>query len=308
MQQKKNIRLLISLVVLTIITTALIIFFNRDNNAVDKTIFQVADLKSVNKVVLERDSSKVELVLDASGRWRVNGELADPAMVDVLFATVQQAEPKRKISDKLTDSLNALLHHQGVHVLLFHDSEQISDFYAGGNASKTQAYFAKGEDEEVYVMVIPGYRVYTSGIFELDAAGWKDKYVFGFNWQNFKDLKVSFAASPADNFEVVMDKLPAISGIQADTARLNGFLDNVSLLTVDQYLTRDQASVYDSARLVPAVELIVSDLSGKNYSLALFPQPGKQVVFGLIQGKYAAIFDSRKILPLIKNKGWFVKK
>lgn len=308
MQQKKNIRLLISLCVLIIITAALIIIFNQEDGTIDKTVFRVADLNSVDKVVLERDSVKIELILDASGRWRANGELADPAMVDVLFATLQQAEPKRRISDKLSDSLTTQLHGQGVHVSLFQSNERVSNFYAGGNASKTQAYFAKGDAREVYVMVIPGYRVYTSGIFELDAPGWKDKYVFGFNWQNFKELKVSFAASPADNFEVTMDRLPVMTGVQADTAKLNTFLDKVSLLTVDQYLTTDQASGYDSARSIPATEIQVSDLSGKTYSLALYPEPGRQVVFGLVQGKYPAVFDSRKVLPLMKSKGWFVKK
>ncbi|HMV08831.1 MAG TPA: DUF4340 domain-containing protein [Cyclobacteriaceae bacterium] len=308
MQQKRNIRLLISLCVLTIGTAILIMIFNRDSSAVDKTVFQVADLKSVDKVVLERDSSKVELMLDASGRWRVNGELADPAMVDVLFATIQQAEPKRKISDKLTDSLTALLHTQGVHVSLFQSNERVSDFYAGGNASKTQAYFLKEGDDNVYVMAIPGYRVYTSGIFELESPGWKDKYVFGFNWQNFKNLNVVFTASPADNFDVVMDKLPVITGVQADTAKLNSFLDNVSLLTVDQYLTTAQASVYDSARFIPPVEITVTDLSGKTYALTLYPEPRKPVVFGMVQGRYPAVFNSRKILPLMKSKGWFGKK
>ena len=96
MQQKTNIRLLISLCVLIIITALLIFLFNRTDNVVDKTVFRIADLRSVDKVVLEHDSSKVELKLDASGRWKVNDQLADRSMIDVLFATLQQAEPKRR--------------------------------------------------------------------------------------------------------------------------------------------------------------------------------------------------------------------
>lgn len=309
MQQKRNIRLLISLCVLIVITATVLFLFNRERVTVDKTIFQVADLKTIDQVVLEHDSAKTELAVDGI-RWKVNGQVADRSLIDVLFATLQQAEPRRKVSEKLADSLKTFLEKEGVHVTLSQSGEPVLDFFAGGNSSKTQAYFTKAGDEDVYIMVIPGYRVYTSGIFELDAPGWKDKYVFNFNWQNFKSLNVAFAASPADNFEVVMDKLPVIKGIaQADTAKLNDFLDKVSLLTVDQYLTKDQAMAYDSVLFTSlGFEITVADISGKTYELKLYPEIGKSRVFGVVQGSYPAVFDSRKILPLMKSKGWFTGK
>lgn len=309
MQQRRNIRLLISLGALIVVTGIVLFTFNREQASVDKTIFQVEDLKAIDRVVLERDSSKTELAIE-NARWKVNGELADRSLIDVLFATLQQAEPKRKVAEKLSDSLKVLLQKKGVHVTLSQGDGPVLDFYAGGNASQTQAYFTKGGDDDVYIMVIPGYRVYTSGIFELEASGWKDKYVFNFNWQNFTSLNVSFTASPADNFDVVMDKLPVIKGIaQADTAKLNDFLDRISLLTVDQYLTKAQASTYDSALFSSqGFEITVADISGKTYSLKLYPETGKASVFGIVQGSYPAVFDTRKILPLMKSKGWFTKK
>jgi len=309
MQQKRNIRLLVLLCVLIAITATVVFLFNREQATVDKTIFRVEDLKSIDKVVLERHSSKTELAINGI-HWKVNGQEADRSLIDVLFATFQQAEPKRKLSEKLADSVRTYLEKEGVHVTLSQAGEPVLEFFAGGNPAKTQAYFSKAGDEEVYIMVIPGYRVYTSGILELETPGWKDKYVFNFNWQNFKSLNVSFTASPVDNVEVVMDKLPMIKNIvQADTAKLNEFLDKISLLTVDQYLTKAQAMAYDSARFTGlGFEIIVADISGKTHALKLYPEIGKPLVFGVLQGSYPAIFDSRKILPLMKNKGWFTKK
>lgn len=309
MQQKRNFRLLLSLCVLLVATTAVLFLFNREAAAVDKTIFRVDDLKAIDKIILEHDSVKIELTISGV-RWKVNDQAADRSMIDVLFATLQQAEPKRKLSEKLADSVKTFLEAEGVHVTLFRAGEPELDFFAGGNPAKTQAYFSKPGDDDVYVMVIPGYRVYTSGIFELEAPGWKDKYIFNFNWQNFKSLAVSFTASPADNFEVTMGKGSAgITGIQADTARLNTFLDAVSLLTADQYLTEEQASQYDSALISSSgFQIVISDISGKTYDLKLYPEPGKPAVFGIVRGSYPAVFDSRKILPLMKSKGWFMKK
>lgn len=311
MQKKKNIRLLISLCVMIVITGVLLFLVNRNQNqVVDKSIFRVEDLKSIDKVILEKAGEKTELMLDASNRWKVNGQPVDPAMIDVLFATLQQAEPKRAVPEKLSDSIKSTLEKQGVHVTLFQGTDEALSFIAGGNPSKTQAYFAK-PDGDVYIMIIPGYRVYTSGIFELETTGWKDKYIFNFNWQNFQSLNVSFAASPADDFEVSMGKeYFEVKGIaQADTAKLNDFLDAVSLLTVDQYLLKEQAVAYDTAlESSQGFSIVVKDISGKTYDLKLYAEPGKSAVFGIVQGSFPAIFDARKIIPLMKNKGWFVKK
>lgn len=309
MQQKRNFRLLVSLCVLLIITAVVLFLFNREASAVDKTIFRVEDLKTIDKVVLEHDSAKAELALEGV-RWKVNGQAADRSMIDVLFATLQQAEPKRKLSDKLADSVKTFLEREGVHVTLYQAGEPVLDFYAGGNLSKTQAYFTKPGDEDVYVMIIPGYRVYTSGIFELEEGGWKDKYIFNFNWQNFKSLNVSFTASPADNYEVTIENAMAkINGVQGDTTKFNDFMDAVLQLTTDQYLTSEQAKQYDSALFTSSgFQIVIADIAGKTYELKLYPEPGKPVVFGIVQGAYPAVFDSRKILPLMKSKGWFTKK
>lgn len=309
MQQKRNIRLLISLGVLIVFTVVILFVFNRERATVDKTIFQVENLETIDRVVLEHDSVKTDIALDGA-RWKVNGQLADRALIDVLFATLQQAEPKRKVSDKLADSLKTFLEAEGVHVTLSQSGERALDFYAGGNASKTQAYFTKAGDDDVYIMVIPGYRVYTSGILELEAPGWKDKYVFNFNWQNFKSLNVAFTASPAGNYEVTIDNAMAkINGVKGDTTKFNNFMDAVLQLTVDQYLTREEAKAYDSTLISgQGFEISITDISNKTYTVKLYPEAGKPQVFGVVQGSYPAVFDSRKILPLMKTKGWFTKK
>lgn len=309
MQQKRNIRLLISLGVLIAITATVVFLFSRDYNAVDKTIFRVTDLQAIDKVVLERDSVKTELAFDGI-RWKVNGQVADRSLMDVLFATLQQAEPRRKISEKLADSVKTFLEKDGVHVTLLQNGEHALDFFAGGNAAKTQAWFTKAGEDAVYLMVIPGYRVYTSGIFELEAPGWKDKYVFNFNWQNFKSLNVAFTASPADNYEVTIDNAMAkINGVQGDTTKFNNFMDAVLQLTVDQYLTDEQAKAYDSTLINgQSFDISITDISNKTYTLKLYPEAGKPRVFGMVHGTHPAIFDTHKVVPLMKSKGWFTAK
>src|SRR5688572_3572707 len=141
MHQKRNIRLLISLVVLVIATVAAFVSFRTTNQViVDKNIFKIEDLKQIDKIVLTKNNQPIELTFDGV-RWKVNNQLADRSMIDVLFATLQQAEPKRQVTESLQDSIAALLKNEGVKVSLFSADDLQKEFLAGGNANKTQAYF-----------------------------------------------------------------------------------------------------------------------------------------------------------------------
>jgi hypothetical protein len=308
MQRKKNIRLIISLAVLLVVTGLL--FWSGDADrafVVDKTLFRT-EVTAVNKVTLESPSGTVTLTYNGSS-WKVNENHAtDPDMIDVLFATIQQAEPRKPVAAALSDSIAASLKQHGVKVSLYAGDQLQKTFYAGGNAQKNIAYFLL-PDGVPYVTIIPGYRVYTAGIFELQEAGWKDKHVFGFNWRNFQSLEVQFPADRKFNFKVAMTKeFFGIEGIQADTSRLNTFLDHVSLLTVDQYSS--ETGVADSLlTLSPKMIVRVTDIAKREYELKIFAarEPGG-MIYGLIGDSQVAFFDPQKIVPLIRPKEFFIRK
>ena len=153
----------------------------------------------MSQVTLQSDAVTISLEFNG-GRWSVNEKYsADPAMIEVLFATLQQAEPKRPLAVSQSDSIASHLRKEGVKVSLLSNGSLVKTFFAGGNTARNQAYFL-GEDEKVpYLMNIPGYRVYVSGIFELDESGWREKRVFAFNWRNFQQLEASFPKRKTDN-------------------------------------------------------------------------------------------------------------
>jgi hypothetical protein len=309
MQRKRNIQLLFALGYLTVTTALLWFYLNRKEEPVDKTIFKVEDLKQIDKIVLAGNQQTVELKFEGA-RWKVNNQLADRSMIDVLFATLEQAEPKRQVVESMQDSVATILENSGVRVSLYGGEHVQQEFLAGGNANKTQAYFKPVNDEECYVMVIPGYRVYTSGIFELRENGWKDKYVFNFNWKNFQTLKSGFPGNPKNDFEIGMGKAYfEVKGISAiDTTKLNDYLDAVSLLTVDEFVNKEEVAGYDSlVNGKPLVELVVNDVAGRKYSLALYEISSKTSVLGIIQGAQPAFFDKRKVAAILKRRDWFVK-
>lgn len=302
----RNRLLAVSLVVLTVITVLYYIYARWEQNPADETVFRVPDLLAVDKVLLESKGSTVEVSFDGV-RWNANGELADRNMIDVLFATLEQVKPLRPVASALKDSVTNHLQQNGVSVSLFDGDVPLLSFVAGGNSRKTQAWFYKPGDRS-YVMTIPGYRVYASGIFELDALGWKDKRAFQINWRNFTTLKATFPKNPSSDFEVKLVKdYFSIEGISSvDTTKLNDFLDAVSYLTVIEY--GNSASTLDSLlKSAPEMVIQVNDVTRKEHILALYPTGTEEGrIAGVINGKYLGIFDRNTVEGVLRNRAYFI--
>jgi hypothetical protein len=310
MQETKNKARFVLLAVLTVTTLVVFWWIQPENRLdVDQDIFQVEDLNTISKVDLVSDASDISLAFNGS-RWRVNEKYdADGNMINVLFATLQQARPKRPVINLWQDSIYRQLLKSGVKVSLYEGAALKKEFLAGGNASGTQAFFADPLSKEVYVMAIPGYRVYVAGILELPESGWRDKFVFGFNWRNFKNLEAKFSQTPSENFVVSMNgEHFGIQGLpQADTSKLNTFLDHVSLLTVDEYLY--EPGLRDSLLQVkPHLQILITDIANRTYGLRVYNPGQSSQVYGIIHDSDAAILNRRKIQPILKPKSFFSKK
>ena len=311
MQERKNKRLAILFVALCCM--ALLVFYlgtDGGSIAVDKNTFKNFDLKSVQQIVMESKKSRVALKFNGA-KWIVNNQFdADPAMIEVLFATLQQAEPKRLLATSLQDSVGNALKQEGVKISLFESGELTTSFYAGGNAQKSQAYFATDEtDRKTYLVTIPGYRVYVSGIFELEEKDWKNKYVFGFNWRNFNRLEASFPGNDRQNFAIAMNEnYFAVEGMGVvDTTKLNDFLDDVSLLTVEEYI--DDPFMDSIPKPSPVMIINVKDIAQRMYTLEIYRPAKNHIprVPGLINGVHWAFFDPERIQTLFKGRDFFGK-
>ena len=310
MQEKKNKRLAALLVFLLGITAIIFWFGKRESgHEVDPAIFKQYDLNAIDEIALESPSGKTVLKYEGA-RWKINGTLnTNPDMIDVLFATLQQVEAKRPVALSDRDSISSALQKSGVKVTLLATGETKAVFFAGGNESKKQAYFLQENAKVPYIVAIPGYRVYVSGIFELPESGWRDKFVFGFNWRNFHRLETRFPQKPNDDFEIEMDDgLPVLKGLQdVDTTRLNNFLDEVSLLKADEF-SPASPSLDSLAKTVPLVSFSVSDVAGKAYVLQLYPIRDKSIqYFGLVNGTQWARFNETRIAGILRGRSFFQK-
>ncbi|GCC51888.1 hypothetical protein SanaruYs_21170 [Chryseotalea sanaruensis] len=304
MQEKRNKLLFAVLLVSVAITTVIYFLGNETSSEVkNKDLFQVTESKVINRVELASASGKVTLSFNGT-RWMVNEtEAADRDMIDVLFATALQAEVKRPVAENRNDSVAVEVKATGVNVKFFEGDVLRKNFTAGGNNKKTEAYFID-ETGKAYLMNIPGYRVYVSGVFELTEKQWWDKYVFPFNWSNVRDLAVMYPNKVDNNFTIsLQEENFAIDNLPTDTTKLNDFLFAVSLLTVDEFIEIDSLKDVE-----PVLTVQVSDIANRIYTLSILPyvQAGKTAC--LVKQNHLAWIDNRKLARLVKNREFFRKK
>lgn len=272
MHAQRNIKLLISLGILIVLSALLVFLGSSPRVVVDKNLFKVEDQTQINKVIIEQQANRIDLSFDGT-RWRVNEKYeADRQLITILFATLLQAEPKRLVAEGLSDSILQQMQTHGTRVQLIAGQEVLKDFSVLGNSQKTETYFQA--DDKLYVVGIPGYRVYVGSVFELTKEEWRDRRVFNFNWQNFKSLSVKFEGEPKSDFKVsYQNQFFGIEGLPAaDTTRLNDFLDAVSLLQVNRFLSAQEKNQLDSTSMTPEFTIEVTDIANRSYLLEVYPQ------------------------------------
>jgi len=307
MEKKNKIRFVVLLMLLASTVSLFFISQREQGNAIDPALFKIEQLDKIDHITLESSQRKIDLKFK-DGQWKVNNDFnADKRLIDVLFATIEQAVPKRQVSD----SISKTIAQSGTVVSFLEGDEVKRKFIAGGNPAKTQAYFRLPEGGS-YAMVIPGYRVYVSGIFEADESIFRNKRIFNFNWRNFRTLQSRFPAEPDGDFQVSFkDQYFGIDGInEVDTTKLNDYLDAVSLLDAREYLPAQQVNRYDSLlKTLPAFTVEVKDIASRSYLLEIFP-PGKgqPTVVGRTGTGDVVLFDREAIARLAKKKGYFVRK
>lgn len=307
-QEKQNKVMSVLLAALTTMTLVVFLVGSGPSFEVEKNIFMVKDLNVIDKVTLESVNGTVELEYNGSF-WTVNKVFrADPTMLKVLFATLAQNEPKRPVALFLKDSISSSLEKNGVRVKLYSGGSELKEFFAGGNQSKTKAYFKDPVSDEVYVMTIPGYRVYVSGIYELNESGFRDKKVFVFNWRNFKSLTATFPAKPNDNFTVLLQKdFFTIEGMtRVDTARLNVFGDDLAMLSAEKYVS-DKKLVDSLSMIVPLMEIAIYDIAQRVYVLKLFSAQNNKGILGLKDDE-VIYFNPQQIRSIMRPKSFFTRQ
>lgn len=306
MQKKRNIRLasfLSVMIVITIVTYLLV--QPNDSTGVDKSLFSIENTLDITKVTFEGQSN-ITLEVN-SNRWVVNDAYeADPQRVSVLFAILKQVSVRREVAKVNEKQVDELMDEMGVKVSLYKDKDLIQSYFVTGDESKAMTYM-KFPDEESYLVEIPGYKSYLAGIFQLDENGWRNPLVFDLNWANLASVSVNYPDHSENDISIrfddrnlIMEDMP-----KADSTKLGDYIDDISLLYVNDYLSKTEFS--DTLLNKIQAKILVKDIAENDFLLEILDKKSAKEYLVRIDSVDYGIMESSLVRKATKPKSYFAK-
>ncbi|MCV9385373.1 DUF4340 domain-containing protein [Reichenbachiella ulvae] len=297
------------LIALVLVSVALFVFDGKGGGSdnIDRTRFLVEDTAAIQSVTINSKAFDLK-VEKQEGSWVLNDSLAvDPSVMRVMKSILSQVNVQRPISQLNVEEIRELLRNTGQQVTLELNGEE-KTFFAGGNVNKTQAYFADADLENIYLVNIPGYNHYLSGIFELTPNQWRDRELFDSNYRSIQNLTIDYA----DGSQLVLefeDRFFAVNQLQRiDTAVLMDYLNGFEGFLLNDYLSPGMFPSYDSLlQTEPIAKLNLTDIdASKNRALEIYAKiPGEQFYL-LSDGKQEMmVVDERRTEMLLKREDDF---
>jgi hypothetical protein len=306
---KKNTKLLIILIGLILVSAAIAIFEGGSkNDDFDSDIFQVKD--SVSLVVVRIENGEIINNLEKkNGKWQLNGQFAiDDNLTKIMTTILAQVQVKRPVARLNNEELFNDLMENGNQVSITLVDGSTSKFISGGNNAKSISYFAVLNSKQVYIVEIPGYNNYISGIFELTKNQWRDRVLFSSSWRTLKELEIAYL-NAEDTKITFEDRFLKIQGInEMDTTALLTYLEQYEYFQINDYLVAGNYPKYDSLSLTdPIANISISDIdNSKNRQVNIFAKmKGERFYLLTDPSNQMMVVDEKRMESLLVRSNQF---
>ena len=305
MQKKKNIRLLLALImVVTVVTLLHYAKSINDNLGVEKTIFQLADQQEITDVFLESAHAKTHFKYQ-KGRWTLNDTLfLDQSMRDVFFSVLSRIEVQKPVPQLLKDSIVSYLKTSGVKATITFGDEVISEYWIGGNKELEISWAMDSKDEIPYQVHIAGYQSYIAGIFDVPVTDWRSRFVFNINFALLHKIEIEYAKTE-ENLELYYkNNFFEVPDIIADSTKIANFLDRLAYLQADSFIeqnkiTDEYDSLIQNRALFATLKMIKT--SGEVDSITFYQKPfDKKFIFAKTNDKSLCKFNFARIKGIFR--------
>ncbi len=303
MQKQRNIRLLLILGGLVTLLTLLPYFKERKGLNIDKRQFTLDPQTVITDVILTSKKATNKLSY-LQGDWQINAtHPLDPNMRDVFFSVLSQMAIRKEIPQSQQDSLIQLIKNEGTEVEIFNNSEVVKHYFIWGD-SESQTSFVMNEDNDGYMVHIPGYRSFVAGIFQVPTSDWRSRRAFTAMFTNLNSLKITY---PTDSIEFrYKNSFFEIVGMDADSTLLITALENLLFLQTDQYLVPEEYAKYEVDSLkeqTPFAIISATLLTGFEEKVKIYDSKNAQPFYvGLATDSSYCLFNKKRLNSILIKK------
>jgi len=245
---------------------------SRSNFKVD--LFNVADTSQIQSIKID-GLQQVEIKKHNEGRWQINDRYGlNENLKTVLLAVLNQVNVRRPVAQIQQEEIAQRLRSSTK--ITVETGEQTLEFFADGNAARTQSYFMLEGDNQPYIVEIPGYRNYISGIFELTEMQWRNRTLFNTHWRSLQSLTVSYPGNGGNDLGIFFeDEFFRVQNVALmDTTALISYLAGFELFEANEFIASGFNSAYDSlSQTTPIAIIELNEINrDKNQRLNVFPK------------------------------------
>ena len=311
-QRRKNITLIVILGLLIVCSLALaLVKESGSGSLVDKTLFSIGDPAAVDRIEIQSKGSEVSL-FKQDETWMLNDTLkAEQNLVTVLLSLLRDVEVTRRAPKASESSIRNQLLEDGFKVSVYGKDELVQTFYAAGNDTKTVSYMMSSEDQQPYIMSIPGYGSYVAGIFEIPFNDWRDRLILSSTWRSLQMLDLQYAEFPQYSFKIQFNRefLEVADMKDVDTTRMMSYIEGFNYLQADRFIDAGQQPQYDSLLQTPStVSIQIRDINKvSSKSLRFYPLlPNDPMMLAYVEeDQQMVLFETDRIQNLFAVKDDF---
>ncbi len=280
----------------------------------DKQLFSLADPNVLDRIVMTSNGEELLFENTAAG-WYVNSEYKmDQSLRMVFFRMLNEVEVRRPVAEKDHAAIRSQLEESGTLASFYSGGEEIRSFYVNGSG-QSKTYFSGKNDDQVFLMEIPGYNQNVSAIFNLTALQWKDRKLFETPWQSLSSLEIDYSASEKPLVAIEYEEgFPLVAGIEndnLDSAKLINYLDQFSYFETNEHIDIGSFERFDSlSKTTPEAVISVTDIDpSRSNELTVYPQLSNSVV-RLVQEKNGSwsVIEKDRIERLLVSPNYFLRR
>jgi len=308
MGMQTNKKLLISLAGLLVLIAATWWVGRPSNNSVaGNDLIGVTDTAFVEKIEITSGAQKLSLKKGSNG-WTINEKFkVDPSIRKFLLGVVKIVRVKREVGKIQLEEVKGWMESGRSVTISLADGNDIQ-FDACGNPSKTESYIRMKDSNQIYVVELPGYPNYVTGIFEFTENQWRDRLLFSSDWRTIQSLSIDYADQGIDDVTIAFDKTTLkVNGSDAtDTIALEAYIQQFEAFFTNEYISPGQIDLYDSLmQTSPVATITLKDIDvSKNTVLEFFGEPAESQYLLLRDhlGNYS-VCESARAKKLLADRG-----
>ena len=311
-QRKKNLRLLLLLIGLVGISISLNFMGGiKPTDGINSTQFKIEDTASVAQIIITSASLSNTLERKESG-WTINSnEKADENIMRVFLSIMSNVTINRTLKGDLKREVISRSKSEGINVCLKLENGEESCFTALGNPNQTLSYFVK--EEEVYVVELPGYDSYVTGIFEITEIDWQSRLIFSTSLSSFSKAEITYLNHPEWSFTIEPhSNFLFVNELELqDTIMVLDYTEQFAYLQADRFIREGENTEYDSLTdTEPEVIFTLSNyFKEQPIKLSFFRRlPGDQMVLAKIEDGRKGLFEYNRIKGLFVRRSYFEYK